>query len=477
MGKKKNAIQKIFMAIIVSLILGIIPATQAYGASFKNCAELRKTFKYGVALASGSVNKGTGPIFNPRVNAAVFKSNRKLDTDRDNILCEVVRPKTVTTPTNSASQPSELVERCKIQEASESRGMTGAGFPEWDSLTPRFGKVKWAMIPIDFADLPGEKNFRPRVDDQMNLLSEWFDSASGGRFTVEWVVLDRWATIPGKAKDYEIPRSVNVSDAANGAKLFKAAMSAADPIFDFSKIQTVNFILPSGQTVVGESSQGFPWDSAVREYSSEEGRISSYSIPGKFFDAPGRTYWSYWAHEFGHAIGLPHIGSSRAYGDMQAWDLMGSQDGPSRELSGWLRFLAGWLAPEQVYCRSADTVSNLELNLAPLSSAEKGFKLVVIPVSKTQALVVESRRETKFSCPLNPSSNGVLVYTYDATLGHGENFLQPLAPTQRSELNNDCGAPPSKDFLLRSGDRVVFQGLAVEVLSLGSQDKLRVTRR
>ena len=232
-------------------------------------------------------------------------------------------PSTSSTPTptkNFAYTPPSIsgdnIELCKIKEVSNSRGMTGAGFPEWNSMTPRIGTVTWALIPIDFPDLPGETNFRQRVDGQMKLLSEWYATVSGGKFKVEWVLLDKWVTLPSATSEYAIPLSVNLNNAANGAKLFKDAMNAADPTFDFTNIQTVNFILPKGQTFISETSQGFPWDSAVKEFISKEGPISSFSIAGKFFDQPGRTYWSYWAHEFGHAIGLPHIGSSRGVGNI-----------------------------------------------------------------------------------------------------------------------------------------------------------------
>jgi M6 family metalloprotease-like protein len=354
--------------------------------------------------------------------------------------------------------------------------MTGAGFPEWNSLTPKTGTVKWALIPIDFPDVPGEKNFRPRVDEQMLLLSEWFANASGGRLKVEWVVLDKWATVPGKSTDYVIPRSANVNDAPNGPKLFREAMRAADPIFDFSNIQTVNFILPSGQSFLGESSQGFPWDAVVKEVTTNEGKVSSYSIAGQFFDQPGRAYWSYWAHEFGHAIGLPHIGTNSGQPPFNAWDLMGSQDGPSRDLSGWLRFIAGWLSNDQVYCKDAMKVQSLTVTLVPVSSNDPGVKLAVLPISKTKALLIESRRESKFSCRTSPRQDGVLVYVYDATLGHFQDFLMPATPSGRQNSSTSCNAPPSLDSLLRVGDKVLIEGLTIEVLKSEKFDKVSITR-
>ena len=380
------------------------------------------------------------------------------------------------------SVPSDSIEGCKIQEASQNRANYGdqnytqAGFPVSPS-TANSGVVKWGLIPVDFPDLPGEQNFRSRVDDQMSLLSEWYSSVSGGRFTVEWVVSDGWVTLPGQSEEYAIDLSVNLDDAANGPKLFRDAMNAADPNFDFTGIQTVNFILPSGQTIIGEGSQGFPWDQPVKDYVSQEGPISSYSIPGQFFDDPRRAYWSYWAHEFGHSIGLPHIGASRgSLPPFNPWDLMGGQDGPSRELSGWLRFLAGWLSDDQIFCMDASKVDNLEMTLVPLSNTEEGPKFAVLPISATKALMIESRRETKFSCEAPTPRDGILVYVYDATLGHNDDFLIAASPSGRQEQNfNDCAVGPNPDFLLREGDKVEVEGLTVEVLEHGDFDRILVS--
>jgi M6 family metalloprotease-like protein len=397
-------------------------------------------------------------------------------------------PTITPTPTNTIpyALPSVLtdnIELCKIKEVSKSRGMTGAGFPEWNSLTPKTGTVKWALIPIDFSDLPGEKNFRSRIDDQMKLLSEWYLTVSEGKFKIEWVVADKWVRLPETTKNYVIPLSVNLNNAVNGPKFFKDAMDAADPVFDFTQIQTVNFILPSGQTFIGEGSQGFPWDQAVKDYVSDEGSIASYSIPGQFFDLPGKTYWSYWAHEFGHAIGIPHVGASRGETPpFNPLDLMGGQDGPSRELSGWLRFYARWLPDEKVYCKETKNLTSVELTLAPLSGKETGIKLAIIPVNSTKAVLIESRRVTKFSCTTPTPRNGVLVYTYDATLGHGENFLTSVSPIGRILEQDSCGSlngrsgGPTKDELLHEGDKVTVEGITIEVLVNKNLDKIKINK-
>ena len=380
------------------------------------------------------------------------------------------------------TEPSENIELCKIKDVSKTRGMTGAGFPEWNALTAKSGTVKWALIPIDFSDFPGEANFRVRVDEQMKLLTEWFDVVSEGKFKVQWVVADNWVRLPGKSSDYVIPKSVNVNNAANGPKLFQDAMSASDPVFDFTNIQTVNFILPKGQTFIGEGSQGFPWDQVVKDLRTNEGQIASYSIPGTFFDAPEREYWSYWAHEFGHAIGLGHVGG---WGELpintfNPFDILGGQDGPTRELSGWMRFFGRWIPDERVFCRQASQIREIEMTLAPLSGSQPGLRLAILPISQSRAVIIESRRYTKFSCGID-TKNGVLVYIYDATKGHGEEFLIPQAPTTRPIESHNVGKKPCMttaipDPLLYEGEKVSVEGLTIQVLLHGNYDRIKITK-
>lgn len=451
------------------------------------------------------------PIANPttqvKAGAVCAKANQKTVTTGKAFVCKksgkklvwkiqnkkvkapVTSPKPATETNNFAYQPpSELsddIENCKIKEVSRHRldfpNVIGSGFPELNTLTEKSGTVRWALIPIDFPDYPGEANFRSRVDDQMQLLTEWFDVVSEGKFNVEWVVADKWVTLPGKSSEYVIPRSVNVSDAPNGPKLFKDAIRAADPVFDFKDIQTVNFILPKGQTFIGEGSQGFPWDQVVKETRTNEGFVSSYSIPGSFFDHPNRRYWSYWAHEFGHAIGIGHVGGWGALpiNSFNPFDLMGGQDGHARELSGWLRFFSGWLTSDRIFCKDSSKVKNIELTLVPLSGNDPGLKLAVLPVSQTKAVLIESRRYTKFSCGI-PTKNGVLVYLYDAKLGNGEEFLIPISPTTRqleshNVGNRPCIAPPAIDPLLYKGDKITVEGITVESLMHGNYDRIRIT--
>ena len=443
---------------------------------------------------------------NPFLNTTTLTRTTQINTSGGRVAIEIRTPisktSVATSPAPSPkgsdfystpSEPSDNIEVCKIKETRLNGPRQGkawdapeapimslpSGFPAVTPMANRTGNIKWALIPIDFPDLKGDSNFKARVDDQMAMLSEWFKTVSEGKMTVEWTVANNWVTLPSNSREYEIGNSANLGTVANGEKLFKDAMNSADPVFNFTNIQNVVFLLPKGQTFLRESSQGFPWDKAVIELTTNEGRINSYSIAGYIFDPPTTEPWSYWAHEFGHAISLPHIGASRGTitPPFAGFDLMAAQNGPTRDLSGWLRFVAEWLPDDKVYCKESKAVNKLEVTLVPLNSSEQGLKLAVIPLSSTKALVIESRRDTKFSCQMQPGQNGVLVYVYDANLVHGEDFLVPLAPEGRSKVQTNCRAvPPITDSVLRAGDKISFDGITIENLTSGRFDKIQITK-
>jgi hypothetical protein len=254
-------------------------------------------------------------------------------------------------------------------------------------------------------------------------------------------------------------------------------MTQSDKVFNFTGVQTVNFILPKGQDFITETSQGFPWDAAVKNLITNEGPVSSFSIPGKFMDSEKKGYWSYFVHEFGHAMALPHIGSSREPNPFLGLDIMGNQDGESRELSGWMRFVAGWMSNERVYCQELSTLKSTDVTLIPISQSDSGIKMVVIPVSETKAVVIESRRENKFSCKMPSKRNGILVYTYDATLMHGEDFLKPVTiEGRRSEGSSNCMVQPYPNPFLYKGEKISIDGITVEVIDSLNYDKIRISK-
>lgn len=372
---------------------------------------------------------------------------------------------------------SALIQSCKIQEKSDQgalRGDLASGFP----FMPRFlsypAKYKMALVPIDFADFEGDKGFRSRVNEQMQLMTDWYKDVSGGRLIIEWVVSDEWIRLPGTSKDY----FVEFSGSYPGTEDFwKKVLPVVDSKFDLTGVQTINFLLPQNQQFIYESVQSFSFLSEMKKYNSSKTKLYSFTTAGTVFEAPDTALWEYWAHEFAHEIGLAHLGASRGEVEpIMQMDLLGDHDGPYRELSGWMRFIIGWLSDSQVYCQETAGFSSNEISLVPLSDNKDGIKTVVIPTGVDSAIVIDSRRPTKYGCPVPNLPGGVLVYTYDAKLGNQSYFLKAHYPDGRQPSIRCEVRTTYPDILLHTGDSVVVNGYKISVISSGNFDQIRITK-
>jgi hypothetical protein len=85
---------KHFLAILLSLglVLGVSITkhveAQTKIITYKNCTELNKVYKGGVARSSSVKNKGGKTKFKPFVSLALYDANKKSDRDNDLIACE-----------------------------------------------------------------------------------------------------------------------------------------------------------------------------------------------------------------------------------------------------------------------------------------------------------------------------------------------------------------------------------------------------
>ena len=376
------------------------------------------------------------------------------------------------------SVSSDEIEKCKVKQAGSDG--TKSGFPAPTPLYKATGTVTWAMIPVDFVDLKGEENFMKRAQSQMQAASEWADNTSEGKLKIEWKVHDKWIRLPGSSKEYAIPISDNKGFASpTQQSVWLKVVTEADKYFDFTGIQAVQFILPAGQTIIEYGIKGNNGYEVVRNYVTGEGtHIDFFSIPSTFNDElnSGRNYWSWWMYHYMVGLGVAKYGGSKIATPLHSYLIQGSTEG-ERELGGWIRFLVGWMSDDRVYCKTFSNLSKLEITLVPLvDNKTQGIKLAVFPITDKKALVLESRRVTKFSCTTNTERNGVLAYVYDSNLGHEEEYFKAISPSGRSVESYSCFASPTIDFLLHEGDKITYEGITVEVLAHGDYDQVRVSR-
>jgi hypothetical protein len=164
-------------------------------------------------------------------------------------------------------------------------------------------------------------------------------------------------------------------------------------------------------------------------------------------------------------------------GPFSGYDMMSSQDGPSRTINSWSRFIMGWLDPQEIYCQNFDDFESSTFDLNPIDNEINGHKAVFIKLSETSALVIESRRHTDYDVETYKSRDGVIVFTVDTTLGHGQGYLALQVPEGRSLVAaGTYGYERQLDAVLYEGDSVTYQGITVFVDEIGEKDRVSIIK-
>jgi hypothetical protein len=76
--------------LLLTLSIGTVSTASAEAKvkSYKNCTELNKDYKGGVAISSSTKNKGGKTKYKPYVSKELYNANKKSDRDNDGIACE-----------------------------------------------------------------------------------------------------------------------------------------------------------------------------------------------------------------------------------------------------------------------------------------------------------------------------------------------------------------------------------------------------
>jgi hypothetical protein len=80
----------VVIGLCVGLLLGSIGNAEAKSAAkeYKNCTDLNKDYKGGVAQSASVKNKGGKTKYKPFVSKELYDANKKSDRDKDLIACE-----------------------------------------------------------------------------------------------------------------------------------------------------------------------------------------------------------------------------------------------------------------------------------------------------------------------------------------------------------------------------------------------------
>ena len=338
------------------------------------------------------------------------------------------------------------------------------GFPINPGRIPALGNVNVAVLFVDFPDAPALQGRTAAADEEgsthdlfgqiVSDAKRYLKAMSYGAFDVTFRPLHRWLRMPHNLSSHYRDYESGYARGERRSSLIGHAIGLADPDFDFEDIDSVVVIAaPEADSIQQGIAQWGPF------YADGQTIRSAISLGSRDRQWPdGLTI----AHELGHNLGLPDLYDGHAKFDLEERrhdevarfvGLFGRMGGgistwlTAPEIFAWSRWQLGWLRDTQVACVKSFPAS-VQLTPLPIPG---GVKAVVVPLTETTALVVESRRLLGYDLYLR--KEGALVYKIDTSVQSGEG---PIVVGSFSK-------PPNDSALLGPGEVRNWDGYSVTV--------------
>ena len=391
-----------------------------------------------------------------------------------------VKSPAASTTVSTFRQDAEI---CKIEENSLYRNgplapRNGAyngnatAFPFNPTTLPVEGELNVEFIYVDWEDLPGTQADYDHYEKQITLFEQFYWMASENKLKMNVNLSDDWFRAKGSYKEVATDWA---GEAQRGSgfekqKFYDVVVDASDPYVDFSDVDIVFFAVPRAETVFeggGPHEFNFDYNAWLK---TDEGNIYDTATAGDFFKMfDSQSEWVYYVHEVGHMIGIPHQANEdenkpgvplEVVQPLGGWDIMSNQGGFSKTITSWLRWLAGWLEDSQVVCLDRESISKtLSYELTPVNEINGETESVVVKISDSLVIVVESRREDKaFDDPSDESRDGLIVYAVSGNKGSAQGNQQIISPRDITNYLDVRG-----DFIANELDAILFQGDSVDV--------------
>lgn len=278
--------------------------------------------------------------------------------------------------------------------------------------------IRALIFPIDFPDLIGNSDPQKDFAYVANGVSDYYKQMSDGKTTFNWTIYPRFVRYGSNVADINLGGRTATGFQnfyAEATKLAKQTidLSAFDLIIYAPPLTTTRDQIAIGPAFVSNSSD----------------QINATMLDGQSYEmkSPLST-----VHEIGHLMGLADLYNFDAANEAAAnpgaqsandlqfkymgiFDLMNWAQGAGVELTTWNRWLLGLITDDQIRCLPPSDTTTL---LSPVE-VSGGIKGAVIPLSKTEAIVIESRRALRYDSNIGSASEGVLIYTVDTSISNG----------------------------------------------------------
>ncbi|CAN1498856.1 hypothetical protein MCERE3_00486 [Candidatus Nanopelagicaceae bacterium] len=364
-------------------------------------------------------------------------------------------------------------EPCKIATPKgvfTNRGFTTAE-PErnqYDALRkfPSPGAVV-QLIPIYASDTAEPKN-SPAEDygAYLKLVKDWIEYSTDFGSSVEVRIPASYIKMNKNLGDYQIFHE-NRHDSPNHVAFNKDLVAATDPVLDYRGANIAIVVAPAGteSSVFGQASIGSLQtnEGFVALGMSQYAHLATTPSKSKFSNL-GHPFW--WIHEMFHS----GVGFDDHYGDTQ--QNINTEYGMGHltmmtpfggDLTTWEKWRLGFMKDSQVQCISSSSSSTHWIAPSTVQTSES--KAIVIRISATRAVVVETLRPSGLYYKLPLQSQGALVYEVDVLeTGHGLGYKLSL-PIGRSVTSDPFFMA---SYPLKQGESTICNGYKITIVESGT---------
>ena len=346
---------------------------------------------------------------------------------------------------------------CKLPVADGRGDVSIGGWPRITERSKTTGTVNATVIMVDFSDAPATMTPQAAFA-KISGATATFSEVSYGQLNYAFNPQYKWYRMSKPSTQYA---PLTQSFVTHRAYIAEAA-ALADSEVDFSSTDSIVILSNPDARGLGMAGPAF---AAIRG--------NGLTLDGKYISngttsAYDLNYWkSIWLnHEITHTMGLVDVYAATRENSANSYDghryvgefsYMGfsSFEGNAPGLFAFERWNLGWIDDAQIVCSSAKEISQL---ITPVQSGG-GIKAVIVPLSRTKALVVESRRAIGLDSKI--AKTGALVYIVDSSVQSGYGPVK-IYPSSVSTDPRYLQAPRAV------GESVTVEGITVSVTSATS---------
>jgi M6 family metalloprotease-like protein len=307
------------------------------------------------------------------------------------------------------------ISACKLPVADGRGDISIGGWPRIVERLQTTGTVVATVIMVDFSDAPATMSPQAAFA-KISAATATFSEVSYGLLNYSFNPQYKWYRMSKPSTQYApLSRSFDTQ-----REYIVEAAELADPEVDFSSTQSIIVLANPDASGIGMAGPAF--SPTGNDGITLDGKNISNGATSAFDLNDWKSIWL--NHEVTHTMGLVDFYSFTTENSNNIYDghrfvgefsYMGlsSFDSNAPSLLAFERWNLGWLDDTQIICSSKNEIRQL---ITPVEVAD-GIKAVIVPLSRTKALVVESRRAIGLDSKMTKS--GALVYTVDSSVQSG----------------------------------------------------------